>query len=75
MNKDMSPNPKDGKRQPSAAGVGSAKMPSQYHENYQPMAQGLRIQLWQEGWQQRCERKKNGFNHFALEWIVPTDRR
>ena len=48
---------------------------SQYHQNYQPMLKGLRIETWQEGWKQRCERKKNGFNHFTLEWIVPTDRR
>ena len=48
---------------------------SQAHENYLPMAQGVRVELWQEGFQQRCQRKKNGFNHFKLEWIVPTDRR
>lgn len=45
------------------------------HENYLPMAQGVRMELWQEGYQQRCQRKKNGFNHFKLEWTVPTDRR
>lgn len=39
------------------------------------MAKGVRVELWQEGWNQRNERKKNGFNHFQLEWIVPTDRR
>ena len=61
----------------SAAGGsgGAAVATSQYHQNFQPMLNGLRIQTWQEGWQQRCERKKNGFNHFTLEWIVPTDRR
>ena len=56
-------------------GGGAAVATSQYHQNFQPMLNGLRIQTWQEGWQQRCERKKNGFNHFTLEWIVPTDRR
>jgi hypothetical protein len=48
---------------------------SQYHQNYQPMAKGLRHSVWEEGYKQRCERKQNGFNHFKLEWIVPTDRR
>ena len=52
-----------------------ANVLSQYDQNYKPMAKGLRIQSWYEGYQQRCERKKNGFNHFKLEWIVPTDRR
>ena len=59
--------------------VGTTKsgkpLDSQYHENYLPMAQGVRMELWQEGFEQRCHRKKNGFNHFKLEWMVPTDRR
>ena len=43
-------------------------------QNYQPMAKGVRSRLWKEGYDQRIHRKKNGFNHFKLEWMVPTDR-
>ena len=57
-------------KEPSGGGLSS-----QYHENYQPMFQGEREQLWQEGYHQRIERKQNGFNHFKLEWMAPTDRR
>ena len=47
---------------------------SQYQNNYQPMAAGIRTTLWQEGFEYREYRRKNGFNHTKLEWIVPTDR-
>ena len=43
--------------------------------SYQPMAAGIRTTLWQEGYEYREYRRKNGFNHTKLEWIVPTDRR
>ena len=42
--------------------------------SYQPMAAGIRTTLWQEGYEYREYRRKNGFNHTKLEWIVPTDR-
>lgn len=42
--------------------------------SYQPMAAGIRTTLWQEGFEYREYRRKNGFNHTKLEWIVPTDR-
>ena len=48
---------------------------SQYQNNFQPMAAGVRTTLWQEGFKYREFRRKNGFNHTKLEWIVPTDRR
>ena len=35
---------------------------------------GVRSKLWYEGYEQRIVRKKNGFKHSALEWMVPTDR-
>jgi len=38
------------------------------------MAAGLRTTLWADGFQQREARKKGGFTHFKLEWIVPTFR-
>ena len=44
------------------------------NQNYQPMAKGVRSKLWLEGYEQRVHRKKNGFNHFKLEWSIPTDR-
>ena len=50
------------------------KTSSQYRNNYQPLEVGMRTFLWKEGFEQRVHRKKNGFNHFKLEWLVPTDR-
>ena len=47
---------------------------SQYQNNYRPMEAGIRTTLWQEGFEYREFRRKNGFNHTKLEWIVPTDR-
>jgi len=47
---------------------------SSYQKSYQPMAVGLRTTLWEDGFRQRVERKKGGFTHFKLEWIVPTFR-
>ena len=41
---------------------------------FQPMPAGIRTELWAEGFQYREFRRKNGFNHTKLEWIVPTDR-
>ena len=56
-------------------GGGAAGATSSMQDAFQPMFKGQRIQLWQEGWEQRCMRVKNGYNHHAMEWIVPTDRR
>ena len=47
---------------------------SESQKNYQPMEAGVRTTLWQEGFEYREFRRKNGFNHTKLEWIVPTDR-
>ena len=54
---------------------GAAGATSSMQDAFQPMFKGQRIQLWKEGFDQRCTRVKNGYNHHAMEWIVPTDRR
>ena len=43
-------------------------MTSQYQNNYQPMAVGVRHRLWREGYECRNQRKMNGFKHSKLEW-------
>ena len=44
------------------------------NSSYLPMKAGVRTTLWKEGYEYREFRRKNGFNHAKLEWIVPTDR-
>ena len=53
----------------------AANLTSQYQLNFRPMPVGVRKRLWEEGYRYRNQRKKNGFNHFKLEWKLATDRR
>ena len=52
----------------------ATRLTSQYQLNYTPMPVGLRKDLWEEGWKYRNIRRRDGFNHFKLEWMILTDR-
>ncbi len=53
----------------------STTLTSQYQLNYRPMPVGVRKDVWEEGFRYRNQRKKNGFNHFKLEWKIISDRK
>jgi len=48
--------------------TGNVLLVSQYKLSFRPMPVGMRKRVWEEGWNYRNQRRKDGFNHFRLEW-------